>query len=72
MHKVVKNANKYGPVCFVFSINLLDDTFLPPIRITKSNPFNWKKNLNNNIEDNYIDNLSEYRKGDLAMHLTFF
>ena len=72
VHEVVKNANNYGPVCFVFSVDLLDDTSLPMIRITRSNPFNWKKSLTDNIDDNYIDDISEYRKGDIAMHLTFF
>ena len=62
VHKVVKNANKYGPVCFVFSVDLLDDKSLPPIRITKTNPFNWNKSLPDNIEDNYIDDISEYKK----------
>lgn len=70
VHKTVKNANKYGPVCFVFSVDLLDDISLSPVRITKSNPYNWEKN-NSDIEDNYIDNISEYQKGNIAMHLTF-
>ena len=70
VHRTVKNANKYGPVCFVFSVDLLDDISLPLIRITKSNPYNWGK-TNSDIEDNYIDNISEYQKGNIAMHLTF-
>ncbi|MBP5431395.1 hypothetical protein [Ruminococcus sp.] len=71
VHKRVCNANKYGPVCFVFSVDLLDDTSLPPIRITKNNPFNWENNITDNIENNYIDDISEYQKGNIAMHLTF-
>ncbi len=71
VHQVVKNANKYGPVCFVFSADLLDDINLSPIRITKTNPYNWDYSFPDNIDDNYIDDISEYRKGDIAMHLTF-
>jgi len=72
IHHMLKVPNKYGPVCFVFSIDLLDDPTLPEIRITKSNPYNWEKNNAdiNYIEEQYIDEISEYRKNDIAMHIT--
>lgn len=64
IHHMLKCPNKYGPVCFVFSIDLLDDPMLPEIRITRSNPYNWEKNNTdiNYIEEQYIDEISEYKK----------
>lgn len=55
IHKRIKNANKYGPVTFRFSIELLKD-YQGEILITKLNPAYWQ-----GIEDNkrYFQNIED-------------
>jgi len=72
IHQRIGQLNKYGPVEFVFSIDLLD--FLPEgsIMITKSNPLYWKPNMEET--DRYFLSLGElereYIVGRFEQHLT--
>lgn len=67
IHERAHNLNCYGPVCFVFSIDLLEYLALPDIKITKQNPQYWDENIKNN---RYINDINEYQKNDFGMHLT--
>ena len=42
LHKKYKRANKYGPVLFVMKLELLQAPSLPPLLVTKNNPWYWK------------------------------
>jgi len=56
LHKYFSRNNYYGPVCFVFSTDiLLSSNF--DIWITKQNPINWKSSMKDT--DKYISDLDE-------------
>ena len=72
IHQRSKRINNYGPVVFVYSIDILD--VLPPdcIRVTKDNPMCWTRSMAD--EDKYFlteDELSSfYQRGKFNQHLT--
>lgn len=72
IHQRSKRINNYGPVVFVYSIDVLD--VLPPdcIRITKDNPKYWTLSMPD--EDKYFLTREElhtfYQRGKFNQHLT--
>lgn len=72
IHQRSKRINNYGPVVFVYSIDILD--VLPPdcIRITKDNPMYWTLSMKD--EDKYFLTEDElrffYQRGKFNQHLT--
>lgn len=66
-HSRIKDINKYGPVCFVYKIDILDWANLPDIKITNRNPINWSSSVELN---RYIKNVEEYKKGNIGQHIT--
>ena len=72
VHRRSKNVNHYGPVTFVYSIDLLDVLPQGSVRITKDNPVRWTTEMTE--EEKYF--LSErelefeYQKGNFSQHLT--
>lgn len=72
IHQRGKNSNLYGPVMFVFSIDLIDS--IPPnsIKITKSNPWYWQKTDTN--EERYFltpnDLEHNFFRGNFQQHIT--
>ncbi|MGM0862145.1 MAG: hypothetical protein ACQEWH_15925 [Bacillota bacterium] len=48
LHASFNRQNKYGPVLFKISIDILKDKSIPPIWITKDNPIFWKESQHDN------------------------
>lgn len=68
-HRRGHKINYYGPVLFIFGVDLLGDH---EVKITKNNPDKWKDDI---VEsEKYfteIDTLSfSYKKGNMGQHLT--
>ncbi len=64
IHKESKRINYYGPVCFVFSTEILK--YYTSVKITKRNPLYWSSN---NASE-YLSDLREKRKFDFGQHIT--
>lgn len=73
IHGRIRKPNYYGPVLFVFDLQmLLQENLANRIFITKSNPCYWKPYLKCN--DRYFTNLDElgkeFQKGDFKQMIT--
>ncbi|WP_434305394.1 hypothetical protein [Clostridium botulinum] len=60
LHELFKGPNFYGPVLFMYSIDVLIDDLTTAIWITKDNPTNWYEEQT--LEDRYFKNVLEYKK----------
>ena len=72
IHERGKDVNKYGPVTFVYSIDLIDSLPEGIIKITKDNPIRWKKHTpeNERYFSNPLELRLDYVKGTFAQHFT--
>jgi len=72
IHERANNLNDYGPVTFVYSLDLIDKLPRNSIKITKINPIRWENSMSE--EEKYFTELDElernYKKGDFGQHLT--
>lgn len=72
IHQRAGKANHYGPLMFVYSIDVLDTLEEYDICITKSNPMFWNKNMS--YEDKYFTNSEnlffEFARGNFSQHIT--
>lgn len=73
IHRRAHRCNQYGPVMFVYNLDLLSAPELNnKVRITKDNPIRWKSEMN--LEDRYFVNLFELQngfcKGAFKQHIT--
>lgn len=72
IHSRAKRINDYGPVTFVFGIDVLDDYKNYDIKITKSNPIYWTNDMSE--EEKYfcsVEDLKEnFRYGNFAQEIT--
>lgn len=72
IHARAKDLNKYGPVTFVYSIDILDRLAGYEVKVTRDNPIRWKKTMPES--ERYFTNLAlmleEYKKGTFQQHLT--
>ena len=72
LHKRFANLNHYGPVLFVYSIDVLDLLDDYEIQVTKNNPKNWPETIAE--EDKYHrdakDWESHFFEGDFGKHIT--
>ncbi len=72
IHKRIRNINYYGPVTFVYSVDLLDSLNEYEINVTKDNPVYWKEG--SKTEDNYFTDADElengFTKGAFYQHIT--
>ncbi|GAV15888.1 hypothetical protein PBN151_5873 [Paenibacillus sp. NAIST15-1] len=59
LHKRFGRENRYGPVLFKYSIELLLDHNLPEVWITKDNPIRW--NSEQKVEERYFINIDELK-----------
>ncbi|MCY8859094.1 hypothetical protein [Bacillus atrophaeus] len=59
LHASFNRQNKYGPVLFKISIDILKDKSIPPIWITKDNPIFWKESQHDN--ERYYQDLTELK-----------
>lgn len=64
LHKKYKKANNYGPILFVMKLDLLQAPSLPPLLVTKNNPWYWKDE--DSWEDRYFKNPEEIKIKYLA------
>ena len=72
IHKRVKNVNHYGPVTFVYSLDVLDELKENDICVTKKNPQYWKDG--EKTKDRYFSDIEElasgFVKGNFGQHIT--
>ena len=72
IHRRKRNLNHYGPVMFVYSIDLIDSLPEDSIRITKDNPIRWHSGMTE--EEKYFLSEDElkigFAKGDFTQHFT--
>ena len=72
IHERRHSFNYYGPVLFVYSINVMDILSEGQIKITKDNPIRWNSGMTE--EEKYFTSetelQSEYYKGTFKQHLT--
>lgn len=68
IHARAKSRNFYGPVLFRFRLDLLSESWLPSVWITKKNPTQWKDG--ESLSDRYFTSVTEfdqtYKKGDFG------
>lgn len=72
IHQRAKRKNDYGPVTFVYSVNVLDSIGNYDVCVTKYNPQNYENNTTNKelYFTNYEDLNSNFTKGDFAQQIT--
>lgn len=73
IHRRAHRCNQYGPVTFIYSLDLLSSPALEnQVRITKDNPIRWKSgiNLENRYFVNLIDLQNGFCKGHFSQHIT--
>lgn len=72
IHQRIKGVNFYGPVVFVYSIDVLDVLPSGCIQITKENPIHWTSTMAD--KDKYFSTEEEvrnnYRCGEFKQHFT--
>lgn len=72
LHSQMKDVNHYGPVSFVYSVDVLDAICSYDVLITKSNPIHWKDTIS--LEEKYFTTLPELKenfvKGNFCQHIT--
>ena len=57
--KYFSNYNKYGPILFLFSLDLLKNEKIKTVRITRKNPIYW--NDEDKTEDRYFASSEDFR-----------
>lgn len=72
IHSRAKRINDYGPVTFVFGIDVLDEYQNYDVKITKSNPIYWTNDMSE--EEKYFCAIEEQREnfqyGNFAQEIT--
>lgn len=72
IHARAKDLNGYGPITFVYSIDLLDTLTDKVVKVTQDNPIRWNKATPET--ERYFTELipmrSKYEKGAFQQHLT--
>lgn len=72
LHSRMKDINHYGPVSFVYSVEVLDDICSYDVLITKSNPIHWSDTISH--EEKYFTSLLDlkknFAKGNFGQHIT--
>lgn len=70
IHKRAQDRNKYGPVLFEFSIDVLDSPCIEEVKVTKENPEDWDSL---DPEERYFENAEElsanFQKGNFKQEL---
>lgn len=66
VHNRASMRNFYGPITFIFSLDLLDYREISACKITKQNPIYWNRD---DIEERYISDMSDFIKGDFGQHI---
>ena len=62
VHALSKNVNFYGPVLFVYSIDVLDEVSDYDICVTRTNAIYWSEK-NTPANERYYNNINELRRG---------
>lgn len=63
LHKMFAYRNKYGPILFHISLDVLLDSCFPTVMVTRKNPASWTT-LDNNFYDSVNDLEKDYLTGD--------
>lgn len=72
IHERSKGLNHYGPVVFVYSIDVIDILPEGHLKITKDNPIRWDPNMKEN-EKYFLSEIGLkfcFQKGKFAQHIT--
>lgn len=59
IHERAGDANKYGPVLFVFNVDVLAQEYIGSVRVTKRNPSKWRDS--DKEADRYFMSIDELR-----------
>ena len=62
VHALSKNVNFYGPVLFVYSIDVLDEVSDYDICVTRTNAIYWSEK-NTPANERYYNNINELKRG---------
>lgn len=72
IHERSRRINCYGPVVFVYDINVIDSLPEGAIRITRDNPIRWNSAMED--QEKYFQTAeeleSQFHKGTFAQHIT--
>lgn len=72
IHKRTNKLNNYGPLTFVYDLDVIDSLPEGSVKITKKNPIHWTEDMCDN--EKYfidVDELESYfQKGDFGQHIT--
>lgn len=71
IHKQLSDVNNYGPIVFVYSIEVLNEVFEYDIGITYDNPIRWTVDMP--CAKRYLQSKEDfffYQKGNFAQHIT--
>lgn len=72
IHQRINNINYYGPVVFVYSINVIDMLEEGRLKITKNNPIYWDYNIRE--DEKYFlsetELMMDFQKGEFRKHIT--
>lgn len=72
LHSRMNDINYYGPVLFVYSVDVLDDICSHDVLITRENPIYWNDTISD--EEKYFTTLpdlrNEFEKGNFCQHIT--
>lgn len=71
IHLETKSVNDYGPVLFVFNVDMLAKLDNSEVKVTRINPIYWHNNMND--EEKYLncDEIAEHmKKGDFNNQVT--
>ncbi|WP_449073546.1 hypothetical protein [Ruminococcus sp.] len=72
IHKRTNKLNKYGPLTFVYNLDVIDSLPEGSVKITKKNPIHWTEDMRDN--EKYFTDVDElefcFQKGDFGQHIT--
>ena len=72
IHERAKKINDYGPITFVYSLDVLDELENYDICVTRDNPIRWEKDMtyNERYFTDYEELNSNFVKGNFVQHIT--
>lgn len=72
IHERAKKINDYGPITFVYSLDVLDELENYDICVTRDNPIRWEEDMtyNERYFTDYEELNSHFAKGNFVQHIT--
>ena len=72
IHKRTNKLNHYGPLTFVYDLDVIDSLPEGSVKITKKNPIHWTEDMCDN--EKYFTDVNElefcFQKGNFGQHIT--